>query len=266
MFQGNFEDNLDQIKENCAGFTFTFVDPKGWDLRSNEIAKFLSSLNGEFLLNFMEHPISRHNSYQGVRNSFARLLADDDWESKLITSSSAPAREIQILNLLRSRLRELGAAKYMPHFPIKRPDKDRVQMRLVLGTSHHLGVEVFRTVQRKMEVVQVESRRMLAEKKSGQTSLFDAQTSNDLDLGEDKVGSAQNVLLAREASLRTIGNLQTPVSFAEFAASIMEDVSVRSTHIKDVLVKLRKENLVAFDLIGTAKKPNDDTLVAKPTK
>ena len=43
VFPGTFEDNLDNVAAQCkAGFTFTFIDPTGWNIDSAPVLKFLS--------------------------------------------------------------------------------------------------------------------------------------------------------------------------------------------------------------------------------
>ena len=261
VFGGYFEDNLDEIRSQCDGFTFSFIDPKGWSLRSAEIAAFLSKLRGDFLINFMEHPISRHNSLPAVQQSFARFLDDPDWDNKIREGDDAPPREMQILGLLKDRLRLLGAAKYMPDFPIKKPTKERIQMRLILGTNHVQGVEVFRTVERTIESVQVQTRRDLANRDKLQQSIFDTDELNRMDLDGRGVGGERNLALAHDLCREIMATSRQEVRFDILAARVMERVAVRMTNMKDVVAKLRSEGLLAFDLQGRGKKPQDDTLI-----
>ncbi|ABA06089.1 conserved hypothetical protein [Nitrobacter winogradskyi Nb-255] len=60
VFSGAFEDNLSGIQAACSdvrdSFTFTFIDPTGWNVDSRPIFSFLKDLRGEVLFNFMsEH-------------------------------------------------------------------------------------------------------------------------------------------------------------------------------------------------------------------
>ena len=77
IFEGKFEDNLNAISSAIAGgFTFTFIDPTGWDISNTEVFRFLKEQKGEFLLNFMADHINRHADYHKVVDSFGRFLAD----------------------------------------------------------------------------------------------------------------------------------------------------------------------------------------------
>ncbi len=262
VFNGCFEDNLEKIRAACEGFTFSFIDPLGWNLRSAEIAAFLSKVRGDFLLNFMEHPISRHNSLSTVRASFARFLDDPDWSEKVVEGAGAQPREIQILGLLKGRLKALGAAKYMPDFPIKKPTKDRIQMRLILGTNHSQGVEVFRTVEKSIEAVQVETRRGLASNDGGQMSMFASDALNQMDLDGRGVGGFRSVQQAESVCLAIAEKIDHAMKFELLAARVMESVAVRMTNMKDVVVKLRQSGHLRFDVQGnTKKKPQEDTLI-----
>ncbi len=82
VFQGSYEDHLQQIEEACSdGFTFTFIDPTGWNIDSGAILNHLARLKGEYLLNFMAEDINRYAEYSAVTASFGRFLADPDWQS-----------------------------------------------------------------------------------------------------------------------------------------------------------------------------------------
>lgn len=260
VFEGCFEDNLNKIAPRCQGFTFSFIDPKGWNLRSDDIGTFLAKTRGDFLLNFMEHPISRHNSYAGVESSFARFLGDPDWSSKIATSPQAPPREVQILGLLKARIRSLRAAKFLPDFPILKPKANRVQMRLILGTHHIQGVEVFRTVQRHLEQTQNETRRRLQDNGNGKPSLFPEEMLTQMELDGRGVSGYRSWALAYDLARNLIAGGKT-FRFDELAVRVMEQVPVRITDMKDVVNKMKVDGLVDFNLPPRALKPNEQTFI-----
>lgn len=261
VFKGEFEDNLDEIRLKCEGFTFTFIDPKGWKLRGQEIRAFLSKVRGDFLFNFMEHPISRHNSLSTVHSSFSQFLSDPSWDKKLTSGPGAPPREHQILDLLKGSLRQSGAARYLPDFAIKKPRAERVQMRLVLGSHHPHGVEVFRAVQRSIEAIQVETRASIAEEASRQSQLFDRSQVVEIDLAGTGVGGEKSRRAAEAEFLRLLALTSSATKFGDAAVLVMEGFPVRLTDMKDIAVKLRSEGRIDFTLEGRARKPSDETLV-----
>ena len=173
IFHGSFEDRLDEIDTICRdGFTFTFIDPTGWNIRSGPVLKFLRRQNGEFLLNFMAEHVNRHAEYSRVSASFGRFLADPDWESDFTALPSEWSNEKRVMHILKTKIKATGAATYLPDFPILKPRENRVKMRLILGTNSFKGLEVFRNVQEKVERNEIELRNQLRDSDSRLFSLF----------------------------------------------------------------------------------------------
>ena len=80
VFHGSFENHLGNIASACGdGFTFTFIDPTGWNIRSEPVFEFLREQKGEFLINFMAEHVNRHAEFPKVAASFGRFLADPGW-------------------------------------------------------------------------------------------------------------------------------------------------------------------------------------------
>lgn len=254
VFEGPFEANLDSIAAVCdRGFTFTFIDPTGFNLGSMEIARFLARQDGEFLLNFMSEHINRYPSVESVRRAFGRLLADTDWKTRFDALPSYLRNEERILVLLKEQLKALKAAHYLPDFEIMNARAERLQMRLVLGTNHPTGVEVFRGVQAKVEKAQSEMRDNL--RNPGQASLFAMDVP-------DGVGSR----LACDAARRTIVEMLTPGSpllLRDLIGPVLESAAVRKTHLTSILLDMRTAGAVQFVLGKRQRKPDDATLISK---
>jgi three-Cys-motif partner protein len=202
IFEGRFEDNLDAIAKAIPdGFTFTFIDPTGWDIRNQAVFKFLRERGGDFLINFMADHINRHAGFEQVSKSFERFLDDPEWKERYSQLPEFMSGEERILALLIRKMKELRVAKFMPHFSILVPTKNRVKMRLVLGTNVPAGVEVFRDVQAKAELKQFGVRRNIVEEKTRQTSLF----SNDFLAHESmEFGGKTNLKLAESKMLELL--------------------------------------------------------------
>ena len=114
VFDGPFEDHLDGIARACRdGFTFTFLDPTGWNIRSEPVFEFLRMQNGEFLLNFMAEHVNRHAEYSKVSDSFGRFLADPDWEIDFNALPVDWSNERRVLHLLKTKMKTTGAAILM---------------------------------------------------------------------------------------------------------------------------------------------------------
>ncbi|MBB4590409.1 three-Cys-motif partner protein [Rhizobium leguminosarum] len=268
VFHGSFEDHLGVIADACTtGFTFTFIDPTGFNLRSIEIAQFLARTRGEFLLNFMAEHINRHAGWAGVEEAYGRLLADPGWREAFEALPTDLPNETKVLILLKRRLKELRAAKYLPDFEILKPREQRLKMRLVLGTNNRHGVEVFRDVQAKAELAQHEIR---SEIKSGiQVPLFPDGYMAQFAQSLSGVGCQANCVQARKRVLELL-QFSRRAYFEGLIAPVLEEVAIRTTHLKNVLCEMRLAGELEFDLEGKARKPDDKTMIrlpdAKPTE
>jgi three-Cys-motif partner protein len=176
VFQGKFEENLNSISSAIpGGFTFTFLDPTGWDISNPEVFKFLKDQKGEFLLNFMADHINRHADYHKVGDSFSRFLADPQWKRDFDQLPPTMSNEERVLRLLRQKIKSSGAARFAPTLSILVPRKDRIKMRLVLGTNSRTGLEVFRDVHARIERAEIKVRERIRNEPNPQMSLL-AQT------------------------------------------------------------------------------------------
>lgn len=260
VFEGSFEDNLEGIARACHdGFTFTFIDPTGWNIRSEPVFNFLKTMNGEFLINFMSEHITRHAGWDQVAASFGRFLADPDWKSDFDALPGEWSNEKRVLFLLKRKIKRVGAATYLPHMPILKPRQDRIKMRLVLGTHSRKGVEVFRDVHSKAELAEFQTRTAINNADSRQGGLFSQEEDSAMLQAAHGIGSDSVKRLARA----TVEDLlvKGPSSFQNIATVVMEAWPMRLTHTKDLLNVMKSEGTVAFELEGRAKKPQPATVV-----
>ena len=247
-FAGEFEDNLNQISEKCGtAFTFTFIDPTGWNIRSKPIFEFLRNLKGEFLLNFMSEHVNRHAEYPKIAGSIGRFLADPSWEVEFDRLPRDWSNERRILDLLKRRIKESEAATYIPDFPILKRQEERIKMRLVFGTHSPKGLEVFRDVQEKVEREQTKTRKKLQEEKKGQIGLFsskmDAEIWQDV-AGVGSSGFRQNAKEAITALLFREGSMR----FEDIWPHVIEEIPLRQLHVKNLILEMRPRGIVEFEL------------------
>ena len=255
VFQGSFEDNIDEIAAACrGGFTFTFIDPTGWNIESEKVFSFLRNLNGEFLFNFMAEDINRHAGWEGVSESIGRFLADPAWKQEFLDLPDDWSNERKILHLLKKKMKEAGVATYLPEMDILRPRDHRVKMRLLLGTHHVLGVEVFRTVQKKVETEAVSTRQSIAVEESGQPFLFPNSQLIEIEAKRDGVGCPTHIERATEMFRRIVS--QTPgIEFEKLTGMVMELIPVRTTDLNKISVALRRAGRLEFDLPPRKRTP-----------
>lgn len=259
VYQGSFEDNIDGIATACRdGFTFTFIDPTGWDIESEKVFSFLKYLDGEFLFNFMAEEINRHAGWEGVSKSFGRFLADPDWEREFKKLPGDWSNERKVLNLLKTKMKSASVATYLPEMAILRPRDKRVKMRLLLGTHHVQGVEVFRTVQKNAERAAVSTRQDVAVERSGQPSFFPNNQLAEIEAQRDGVGCPRHINSAADR-LRSIVADRPGIEFRQLAAAVMEQVPVRTTDLNGIAMKFRKTGLLRFNLPPKKQTPTPTT-------
>lgn len=260
--QGSFEDNLAEISskiDSRKDFTFTLVDPKGWKVDSKKLFGFLKrQKRGEVLLNFMADHINRHAGYQDVEESFGLFLDDPNWTLKRDSLPSEWSNERKVLHLMKARLKELQLAAYCPDMPIEHKDQKRTKMRLVLGTQHPSGVHVFRDVHAKMRNFEVERKLERTEDMPLFATVPSTLSGPDFDSGA--VGSEMQKLEARNFIMSSL-RPHIGVPFRKLVVEVMEEIAVRPTHVKDVLVNLKNDGRVNFDLKGRSMKPSDNTVI-----
>ena len=261
VYGGKFEDNLHAIEEACReGFTFTFIDPTGWNIASDVVFDFLVRLNGEFLLNFMAEPIDRHATYSKVTASIGRFLADPDWEGDFARCARGGSNEEKVLRLLKTKMKERRVATYLPDMAIKRPRQERIKMRLVLGTHSPIGVDVFRDVQEKVEKMAMGIRSDI-KRGVGFRTLF---ASNDeliaMQQEHEGVGSPSSL---RQAERLIVGWLQQTdgIPFGQLAPRVMEEVPIRKTQLNTLMGKMKEQGVVCFDLPERARVPRPGTRI-----
>ncbi|MGP1396781.1 MAG: three-Cys-motif partner protein TcmP [Inquilinaceae bacterium] len=262
IFQGLFEDHLADIAAVCRdGFTFTFIDPTGWNIRSEPVLEFLRDQNGEFLLNFMAEHVNRHAEYPRVAASFGRFLADPDWASEFNVLPSDWNNETRVLHLLKRKIRATEAATYLPDFPILKPREQRVKMRLVLGTHSAKGLEVFRDVQEKVEREEIETRNNRKNSDNYQTSLF---ADDEIAAMQQRAAGLGCPAFQRQAEARIVELLTggRVVPFNSIAIDILEAVPMRLTQIKSLVNAMKERGVLAFDLPPRRRVPQPETQVS----
>lgn len=243
------------------GFTFTFIDPTGWDIRSEDVFRFLRDLKGEFMLNFMSDHINRHAEYQEVSASFGRFLADPQWADEFARLPLEWSNERKMLNLMKSAMRANKVATYLPDFSIMVPRRERVKMRLILGTHSPSGLEVFRDVQEKVEKQELEMRHNLREGDSPQVSLFSSADIAAIQQEQKGVGCKANRVRA-EAIIVDFLQGRTRAFPGPIYNRAMEEVPIRRTHLNKLLMDMRERGIVSFDLPARKQVPQLDTAIS----
>lgn len=265
VFHGSFEDSLDQIAAACRdGFTFTFIDPTGWNIRSEPVLQFLRKQNGEFLLNFMAEHVNRHAEYSRVSASFGRFLADPDWETDFNALPPDWANEKRVMHLLKAKTKALGAATYLPDFAIRKPRENRVKMRLVLGTHSPKGLEVFRDVQSKVERAEIEVRNRLRDPDGQHLSLFTEDEIVAMQQNQSGVGCPRFQRDAEER-IKDFLSRRRSATFNVIATDVLEEVPMRLTQLKSLVSAMKNRGIVEFALPPRRRVPQPETRISLVT-
>jgi three-Cys-motif partner protein len=262
VFEGAFEDNLNAIAAKLPnGFTFTFIDPTGWNIRNDQVFRFLRDRGGEFMLNFMSDHINRHAGFGEVAASFGRFLANPDWANDFAKLPSDWSNEQKMLYLMKDAMRASTVATYLPDFSIMVPRKEWVKMRLILGTRSPEGLALFRDVQEKVEKQETEMRQNLRDGDSPQVSLFSAADIAAFQQQQRGVGCKANRDRAEAIIIEFLrGRVQAfPGPMFNIA---MERVPIRRTHLNQLLLDMRKRGIVRFELQSPKRVPQDNTQIA----
>lgn len=262
IFEGPFEENLGSIASACGeGFTFTFIDPTGWNINSAPIFEFLRDRNGEFLLNFMAEHINRHAEYDQVSQSFGRFLADPEWSAEYDALPQQLTNEERVLHILKAKLKSSKAAIYVPDFPILKPTENRIKMRLLLGTNSAKGLEVFRYAQWVVERKEIETRDGLIHSTSSQPSFF---SDDEIVAMQQSAAGMGCPRYKEEARTRIIGLLTSggTTKFETLAFELLESVPIRSTQLKDLLGEMLHRREVEYELPPRARKAQPATPIS----
>ncbi|CUS57540.1 three-Cys-motif partner protein TcmP [Hyphomonas sp.] len=261
VFEGAFEDNLDAIAKVCSdGFSFTFIDPTGWNVRTDDILKFLQRVDGEFLLNFMSEHINRHAEYSEVAESFGRFCANPDWKNDYDKLPSDWSNERRMLKLLKTKIKVTKAARYTPDFPILKPRENRIKMRLILGTNSGKGLEVFRDTQHSVEQDEIKTRHRLKNSSGHEVSLFSESELTALEQNNSGTGCPQFARRAEElivAALRKLG----PSTYSTLLPIVLELVPIKKSQLNKLLVDMRNLDRIRYHLPDKKRVPQPSTII-----
>lgn len=261
IFKGKFEENLENINHWCRnGFTFSFIDPTGWNIDSESILKFLRDQNGEFLINFMAEDINRWATFSQVSKSVGLFLANPEWEPEFENLPKEWNNEKRILTLLKKKIKESGAANYTPDIPILKPRENRVKMRLLLGTNNPKGLEVFRDVQEPVERLEIRTRTKVSNR--GLSTLFDhTDELTELDHKSEGIGSEKYIEKAKNKIEQYLVQ-NGPSRFSDISIIILENFSIRRIHLNDLVKQMKQQGKVTFDLPPKRRIPQNDTVIS----
>jgi three-Cys-motif partner protein len=183
---GDYAALQDDILSRCGrGFTFFFIDPKGWkDVGMPKLSKLLQRPNSEFLITFMYDFLNRFVSLDDLREQVSQLLGDIDenWLENL-RSMEPKNREEEVVRRYRDQLVSTmgGTRVNKPRsFPatILNKDKNKTIYHMVYLTRHPKGIIEFSRISEKVDILQRRVKQERQEQGNVQISLLPIEDSD----------------------------------------------------------------------------------------
>lgn len=242
---GRFEENIADIIDFVGnrGFTFAFIDPKGFKVDTAAIAPLLKNRWSEVVFNFMDEFIGRFPDFEKVESAYAALLGDGDWRSHYDSTPQHLPNEERVLLLFRKALKEQWKFSHILELPIQKRNRERTFYKLIYGTRSPYGVLTFRDSQAKAEkegyAIAAEARQQVSKE------MFAPDDEAELIATSVGVGSQKNCLLLREVILKRLST-GDHLSLLQLTADVLETIPARETNVKSAVGELLRENSITM--------------------
>ncbi len=193
-FHGDYTALQDQILGVCGGgFTFFFVDPKGWtDVGLPRLSKLLQRRNSEFLITFMYDFLNRFVNKEELQDKVRAMLGEvDDTFLAELHGKAPKQREDAVVRRYREHLKsvfgnESHQQSWAYHATVLNKDKDKTIYHLVYLTRHPKGMVEFSRISRKVAIFQHRVRYEKHERLTGQIPLIAAEDDDfQVDIAAD---------------------------------------------------------------------------------
>lgn len=250
----SFQDKLTDIEKFSAnGFTFYFVDPKGWiGISPEDLAPLSRNRNSELLINFMSEFVGRFVGApdQKIQRQMENLLGVDAAKSV----SSSDDRDSTLVHIYREKLKSSTSLKsWASSMPVLSEKKDRTKYHLVYLTHAPKGIEVFRE---RVEIGQVVQRtthqialhRRKATKRVESTGISDMFGDMPLNnpVPSERESSVGTECRVRDAVLKRLG-VSWRVCDLGMQADILEELDCCPADIQAAIKELASEGLIEVD-------------------
>lgn len=182
-FNGDYTALQDDILGVCgSGFTFFFVDPKGWtDVGLPRLSKLLQQRNSEFLITFMYDFLNRFVKMEELRDQVQAMLGEVDEAFLADLHGKEPKqREDAVVRRYREHLKSVFGngtrqRSWAYHATVLNKDKDKTIYHMVYLTRHPKGMIEFSRISRKVAIFQHRVRHEKHERETGQMPLIAAE-------------------------------------------------------------------------------------------
>ncbi|WP_409262088.1 three-Cys-motif partner protein TcmP [Pseudomonas putida] len=239
---GDYTTKIDEIASWAKlGFTFFFIDPKGWRkvINAPVLAPLLALNRAEFLINLMYDFLNRAMSMTAQQANVEELLGKP---IRFTGQESAPERQNIIVSQYRQVVGDLykGRTAYVT---VERPGMDRVLYFLIYLTRHSKGLIVFKEAAEQMDMVQRVSQfeTKLRQQSSKRLPVYDLFSSTEAQ--PDPVNVRDNRMLAKKYLLTRLSD--TPLLLDNDCwANFLEETDLYPTDLQLAFKDLVKEGTI----------------------
>lgn len=253
-FQGEFSENAVAVR-NAANnaYQLLFVDPTGYTGFPPSALKLFGNRSSEIIVNFMRSFMERFVSGDHLDKEAALvgLVGAKRTQYLLDTGAGIEDVEAEYLKMLRA---DLGY-KFAGFSPIHNPDKEQIHFNLAFATNHPMGMETMRTAE--FKALSDYDRARFNKKQPPEDDLFES-IGEQLDVRGPYLRARESHLeRAGDELLRLLAENPEGLKFDRLSALAQQDLYLRQTELKDILVELTTRGKISDDWkAGRKQKPN----------
>ena len=259
IFKGDFSKNATDIKNTANNkFQLLFVDPTGFTgFSPSDLKIFGDNEYSEIIVNFMRSHIERFISGDHSKKIefLKKLVGEERTRYLLDIGTNIKHIEMEYLEMLRNDLNY----KFAGFSPIYNPKKEQVQFSLAFATNHPKGMNTLRDSEVKALLSYDQKR---SDKKySPEGGLFDRIGENLPIIGSyDKI--RKDHLNRAGDNILNLLSKSDGLGFDLLSAFIQQDLYIRQTEIKDIVVNLTKQGKISDSWkIDGSRKPKKNVSI-----
>lgn len=204
--------------------TFVFIDPFGFKIPLDYVARVLRQKSCEVLINFMFEEINRFIAQKQMPPNFDELFGCDEWRKCI--DIKLPAERVKFLHdLYQRQLTQAAGAKFVRSFAMRNA-RNRMDYFLFFATNNELGLRKMKEAMWKVD-------------ESGTYSFSDATDPNQSVLF---AAEPDRSVLTRIIADEFAGKEATPDDIETF---VVRRTAFNDSHYKKVLAGLEAEGKIA---------------------
>lgn len=259
IFQGEFSKNAVAIRRHANNaYQLLFVDPTGYTGFPPSTLKLFGNRSSEIIVNFMRSFMERFVSgdHLDKKSALEGLVGEKRAQYLLDTGASIEDVEAEYLKMLRA---DLGY-NFSGFSPIHNPDKEQIHFNLAFATNHPMGMETMRTAE--FKALSDYDRARFNKKKPPQDDLFGSIGEQLHVRGPYLKTRESHLTRAGDEILKLLAAAPEGIKFDRLSALAQQELYLRRTELKDVLVTLTAQGKISADWKnGRKQKPNETDLI-----